>query len=150
MKRCCQYEWTQEDELPFYRKQLVLDYYDGPLEGHVFCDQCCRGYYFKLLAWDDATQECRVFRFTRINYTMEQVIDIFKIKGKINIDGGFVPLESYVPRDMESLFPQTFTHICVSDNHFRTGIWRRVTVSEMSIVDWVKYLNLVPPTDAFY
>jgi hypothetical protein len=145
MKRCCKYEWIQDDELPFYCKQLILGYYDGPLEGYAFCDQCCNGYYFKLLAWDDATQDCRVFRFTNIDYTMKQLIDIFQMNGKIG--ERFVSSIPEGIRDMESLFPQTFTHICTSDNHFRTGIWRKITVSEENIVDWVKYLNLIPIYD---
>ncbi|GHT27817.1 hypothetical protein FACS18942_07610 [Planctomycetales bacterium] len=145
MKRCCQYESRQINDLPF-NYQLIFDYYDGPLEGFTFCDQCGKGYYFNLLQWDDATQDCRVFGFTCIKYTYKQMIRIFDIREDYV---GFIPLDIPLPQGMLSRFSQkTINNICASDDHFRTGIWRKILDSERKIIDWIKYLNLHPPNDS--
>ena len=141
--QCCKEDAWFLHELPF-KYDLIFDYYDGVLKGFTSCVICGQGYYYKLLAWDEATQDCRVYNFFEIPFTGEQLAESLGIKKILREHGGLVP-----PPHIHdfSFSPPPATHICTSENSFKTGFWRRRVASDDEVTDWVKYLGLIPPND---
>ncbi len=144
---CCRDVSWKIHELPFgynVSYHIILDYYDGPLVGFTSCEACGQGYYYKLLAWDEKTLDCRVFNFHQIDFTGKQLAESLGIKGDLRKNGGIAP-----PGSMArfSFTPPAPTHICVSDTHFRTGLWRKRVPADNDVTDWVKFLGLTPPND---
>jgi hypothetical protein len=129
MQNCCCNEWNTPQELPFwYSYELVLDYYDGQLEGITQCIICQQSYYYKLLSWDNNTQDCRVFAFYKIDINPQKIAELLNFIGSLGQYGGTVPVgkgEEVFSIIRANLVNSDITNICESDDHFHTGKWRR-------------------------
>jgi hypothetical protein len=144
---CCEIERQCISELPFRGGGLIIDFYDGPLAGFVSCPICKFDYYYELLEYDLETQYCRVFRFAQIPFNEN---NIFK-------DFGFVDKE-FIPRDIGNRLKLTTflgeikqyptTHICVSDDYFQTGLWRKTVPEDIFVNNWQEYLGIYPHNDS--
>ena len=170
MIECCKHDAWFLHDLPFFFN-VGLNYYDGSLEGITSCSICHQGFYYVLLDWDD-NADCRVFAFSEIDVTGEQLVESLGLKHLAKHNGVGVPLEYYdktllnaglVPLDnielvplgyrnnpywdKFSFLPPPITHLCHSDNGFKTGFWRRKASSDDDVTDWIKYLGLIPPND---
>ncbi|MDR1962664.1 MAG: hypothetical protein LBQ50_02675 [Planctomycetaceae bacterium] len=128
--KCCREDSWFLHDLPFFY-DLIFDYYDGPLEGVTSCGLCGQGYYYKLLAWDNDTLDYRVFNFSEIDFTGEQLAEILGIKEMMNKCGGIVPPQTPQYLDIKTFSSSVVTHLCTSDNGFRTGFWRRIVPSAL-------------------
>ena len=142
MIQCCKHDAWFLHDLPFYYK-ATFNYYDGSIEGITSCSICHQGFYYVLLDWDDNT-DCRVFAFSEIDSTGEQLVESLGIKHLMRHNGGLVPLESL---NNFSFSPPPATHLCHSDDGFKTGFWRRRMSSDDNVTDWIKYFGLIPPND---
>jgi hypothetical protein len=61
-----------------FTKVLALGYYDGPTEGVLQCGQDGPVYKFQLLAWDEETQDLRIFGLAPLPATaMGQLADAY-------------------------------------------------------------------------
>ncbi len=127
MQKCCSDEWDTVHKLPFWHSYgLILGYYDGPLEGITKCIVCQQSYYYKLLSWDEETQDCRVFAFYKIDMNPEKIAETLDFKGVLGQYGGTVPLEKSgaVYSIVRLILPvPNITNICKSDDHFHFGTW---------------------------
>jgi len=141
--QCCKNDYWELHELSF-QYHLIFDYYDGPLEGITSCSVCHQGFYYKLLEWDKDTLDCRVFGFSEIDFTGEQLAESLGFKHLIRENGGIVSPE-YLTNF--SFSPPPATHLCHSDDGFKTGFWRRRMSSDDDVTDWIKYFGLMPPND---
>ena len=143
MITCCKYDAWHLHDLPF-SYHLIFDYYDGPLEGITSCDQCMQNYYYKLLEWDECTLDSRVFAFYEISFSPKQIARDFGIEVFLRANGGLAPPQ--LSHDLPEL-PSDFTHICHSDDSFKTGFWRKVIPTDMLVDKWISYLEIEPPCE---
>ena len=129
MTKCCNDEWKTVQNLPFWFSfGLTLDYYDGPTEGIAKCTVCQQSFYYKLLSWDNSTQDDRVFVFYKINITPENIAKSLDFMNTLGTYGGAVPVgkgEEIISIINSQIQGDAVTYICKSDDHFRTGTWVR-------------------------
>ena len=169
MIQCCKHDAWFLHDLPF-RYDVVLGYYDGSLDGITSCSICHQGFYYVLLDWDD-NADCRVFAFSEIGFTGEQIVESLGIKHLAKRNGVWLPLEysdkflqntGFTPLDnVEQIpleyrnnpywdkftfLPPLITHLCHSENSFKTGFWRKILPSDIGVNNWIEHLGIVPPT----
>ena len=123
---CCSGEWNVSKELPFWKAPcLIFDYYDGPLEGVVECNVCGQCYYYKLLSWNENTQDSRVFEFIKIERPHE-VEDQSTFSNEMPFHFKQQLLLRMKERILEKMLPHRIvSNFCLSDDHFHTGVWRK-------------------------
>ena len=125
MVKCCSDEWDICLELPFRLNHcLIFDYYDGPLEGVAVCSVCGQCYYYKLLAWNIETQNDRVFEFIKIECSTEFNTQ-FMASNKLFFEFQHEQLLEIHKKIVYAISFMPVSHLCKSDDHFRTGKWNR-------------------------
>jgi len=123
MIKCCKDEWHISMVLPFWKNfSLIFDYYDGPLEGVAECGICGQYYYYKLLSWDEATQDNRKFEFFKVE-CFPEIVNRYSIVGELPFylqQGQLFAIKKKILNEVSSM---TASNLCKSDDHFHTGTW---------------------------
>jgi hypothetical protein len=136
--KCCQEQWDREIRLPF-KYVLEYGYYDGTLSGVTTCIKCGRGYLFNLLTWDK-WQDSRIFGFTEINISAEQLAKLLGIEKEMGKHGATVPLGTTSIENLVVLKSTWPTHICTSENSLKTGTWKKAWPMGL-IWDWQQWYD---------
>ena len=124
---CCKNTSIIPAELPF-KRFISLDYYDGPTEGFALCTVCNNTFYFKLVNYDadENIEFCRIFVFSQIEIDFEYYYDYCRkiyqmdhvsLKNTLKKLNGWNALNEYMTGEI--------TNICISDDYFHYGLWRK-------------------------
>jgi hypothetical protein len=89
MKCCSQFPTHGRITSPF-KDNIVLGYYDGPIEGIVRCSVCQKSWYYKLIAWD-RWQNSRLFFLSELPESSFDLVQEFFRNIEPNWCQGVIP-----------------------------------------------------------